>query len=212
MTSEHSNDPHDDHLDSNDGGEREINPVALAMFDAKLAAIAKDNRDRIGRKNMWLAHHWPEEYPERCVRLGSRHVCRRCAALYPMGVLVALVSAAGSPPWPESIDPWPIWLLSIPATIAYSGEALGLFAYNAKVQVATMLVAAVAFGRALGYEFEQRWSMEFWGPIVVFGGFWFFITMAGRAREQARAAAARTAATRLEALRAVAEGSTLQGD
>lgn len=184
-----------DHADSiNDGTEDPEQPaggnaVALAMFDAKLAAIAKDQTNLIGRRNMWLAHHWPDEYAERCVKLGSRHVCRRCAALYPLGVLIAIVSATVSPPWPTSIDPWPIWLLSIPATVAYCGEAAGVFRYNAKVQVGTMLIAAIGFGRGLGYEFEQRWSTEFWGPIIVFGGIWFFATMVGKTRAEAAATA-----------------------
>ncbi len=155
----------------------EPDSAAMAMFEARLAEMGRVEKDRISRKNMWLAHHWHDDYAERCVHIGSRWVCRRCASLYPLGILVAIVSAAGYAPWPESIDPWPIWLLSIPATLAYVGEAIGVIEYNAKVQVATTLLAAVAFGRALGYEFVSRWSPEFWGPIAVFGGIWFMATM-----------------------------------
>jgi hypothetical protein len=157
---------------------------AMALFEARLADMARAERERVGRRNLWLAHHHPDEYAERCVHLGSRWVCRRCASLYPLGILVAVVSAMGAAPWPESIDPWPIWLLSIPATLAYCAEAIGLIRYSAKVQVGTTLVAAVAFGRALGYEFEQRWSPEFWGPIAVFGGIWFLATMIGLTRKK----------------------------
>ncbi|MFT7601498.1 MAG: hypothetical protein ACI8TP_004453 [Acidimicrobiales bacterium] len=160
--------------------------AALAMFDAKLASLAERETQIVGRQNMWLAHHWPAEYHERCVKLGRRHVCRRCAALYPVGILVAFVSAWGLAPWPDGWDPAAIWLLSIPATIAYCGEAVGLFRYNPKVQVATMLIAALGFGRALGYELVSRWSTEFWGPIAVFGGIWFCATMIGLTRKRAR--------------------------
>lgn len=163
--------------------------AALKMFDTKLAALAAQEKNIVGRKNMWLAHHWPDEYHERCVKLGSRHVCRRCAALYPLGFMVALLSAGGLAPWPDGWNPAAIWILSIPATIAYCAEAMGIIGYNPKVQVATTLVAAVAFGRALGYEFEQRWSMEFWGPIAVFGGIWFFATMVGLTRKRLSVAA-----------------------
>ena len=69
-----------------------------------------------------------------------------------------------------------IWVLSIPATVAYCGEALGLLRYEPRWQVATTLLAALAFGRALGYELAERWSSEFWGPIAVFGGIWFLAT------------------------------------
>ncbi len=160
------------------------NEKALAMFDAKLASIAAQQNELIGRKNMWLAHHWPDEYAERCAVVGGRHVCRRCAALYPFGFLVAFASAFGVAMWPESWDPLAIWVLSIPATVAYGGEALGFFAYNARVQVAAMLVTAVGFGRGLGYELVERWSPEFWGPIIFFGGLWFMLTMVGRTRKK----------------------------
>lgn len=152
------------------------------MLDAGLARIGERERMYQARRNMWLAHHWPEHYAERCVTLGGRQVCRRCAALYPLGLLVAILSYAGAAPWPTSWDPWPIWLLSIPATVAYCAEAVGLIRYSPKVQVGTTLLAAVAFGRALGYEFEQRWSSEFWGPIVVFGFIWFVFTAIGWTR------------------------------
>jgi hypothetical protein len=156
----------------------------LALFEARLAEMGRRNRDAQARKQMWLAHHWPADYHERCVRIGGRWVCRRCAALYPFGLLVAVISALGFAPWPESLDPWPIWLLSIPATVAYCAEAVGLIRYSVKVQVATTLVAAVGFGRALGYEFVDRWSTEFWGPIAVFGGIWFAATMIGLTRKR----------------------------
>lgn len=158
--------------------------AALRMLDARLALIGARERERQARSNMWLAHHWPEHYHERCVRIGNRHVCRRCAALYPLGLLVAIASFNGLTPWPTSIDPLPIWLLSIPATIAYCAEAIGMIGYNAKVQVATTLIAAVAFGHALSYEFAERWSPEFWGPICVFGGIWFVFTALGAQRRK----------------------------
>ncbi len=160
--------------------------AAMAMFDAKLASLAQRERAIIGRRNMWLAHHWPEDYAERCITIGGRHVCRRCAALYPLGLVIAILSSTGRLPWPDGIDPAAIWLLSVPATVAYCGEALGLFAYNAKVQVATTLLAAVAFGRALGYEFTQRWSAEFWGPIFFFGLIWFLATAIGLSRKRSK--------------------------
>ena len=160
----------------------EGNPVALALFEYQLAQIGKRERQRDARRNMWLAHHWPDEYHDRCAIIGGRPVCRRCSALYPLGFLVAFASALGYAPWPPSIDPWPIWILSIPATVAYIGEALGWFGYHVRWQVATTLLAALAFGRALGYELVDRWHPWFWGPIAVFGGIWFFATLAGTLR------------------------------
>lgn len=151
--------------------------IALALFDLKLAALKESETEALGRRNMWLAHHWPADYRDRCVRLGSRHVCRRCAALYPLSFLIAFASAAGYAPWPAAIDPWPIWLLSVPATVAYAGEAIGLFRYHVRWQVATTLLAAMAFGRALGYELVDRWHPWFWGPLLSFGALWFLATL-----------------------------------
>lgn len=128
---------------------------------------------------MWLSHHWEADHAERCVQLAGRSVCRRCLALYPLGLLVAVLSAAGWPPWPLSWDPAAIWILSIPATVAFIGEVMGVIRYSARWQVATTLLAALAYGRALGYEFAERWSPEFWEPIAVFGGLWFFAAYSG---------------------------------
>ena len=78
--------------------EDELTPqqaAALAMFDDRLKRLAERENAIIGRKNLWLAHHWPEHYAERCIKIGHRHVCRRCAALYPLGLLVAILTAAG---------------------------------------------------------------------------------------------------------------------
>ena len=168
--------------------------AALALLDHGLARLKATETARIGRRNMWLAHHWPHDYPGRCVMIGSRPICRRCAALYPLGFIVAFAAAAGAAPWPESLDPWPIWILSLPATIAYVGEAVGLFGYNVRAQVAAMLISAIAFGRGLGYELVERWSPEFWGPVAVFGGIWYAATLYS-ARRRSTAQRAATAST-----------------
>ncbi|MEZ5411392.1 MAG: hypothetical protein R2761_25400 [Acidimicrobiales bacterium] len=137
---------------------------------------------------LWLAHHWPDHYADRCVRIGRHHVCRRCLALYPLSFVVAFASAGGHPPWPGSWDPAIVWVLSLPATAAYVGEAVGWFRYRPWVQVVTTLIAALAFGRALGYELLDRWQPVFWGPIAVFGGIWFFATLIGQRRRPPSAA------------------------
>jgi hypothetical protein len=61
--------------------------------------------------------------------------------------------------------------------VAFVGEAVGAFRYSARWQTGSMLVSAIAFGRALGYEFANRWSPEFWEPVAVFGGLWFLASV-----------------------------------
>ncbi len=135
-------------------------------------------------KAMWLSHHQPDQY-DRCVVLANRHVCRRCLALHPLSIIIAIASAVGYAPWPEAWDPAAIWLLSLPATLDFLGEQLSLVAYNAKRQVAATLITAFAFGRALGYEIADSWSSEFWGPLAVFGGVWFAAAFLAHQRREA---------------------------
>jgi hypothetical protein len=150
---------------------------AVDPFESRLAEIRRRNEDERGRRHLWHAHHWPRHYDDRCVRIGARHWCRRCLSLYPLGFVVAFLSALGLAPWPASADPAMIWLLCLPGTVAFVGEAVGVFAYRARWQMAATLVTAVAFGRALGYELVDRWSPEFWQPVALFGGIWFLASV-----------------------------------
>ncbi|MDH3296581.1 MAG: DUF2085 domain-containing protein, partial [Acidimicrobiia bacterium] len=162
----------DDHIDAD--------ARASAAFSAELRVIAarreaqdrREAKEAQVRRRFWLAHHWPEHYDERCFLVGGRPVCRRCGALYPLGFAVAFAAALGRPLWPTAWDPLVIWLLCLPATVAFVGEMLGWFRYSVRWQVGTTLVAGLAFGKALGYELTDRWSPEFWGPIAIFGGIW----------------------------------------
>ena len=144
---------------------------------ARLGELAARREQRLARRRLWLAHHWPAQYTERCVVVAGRPVCRRCAALYPLAVVMAVLALVAGPPWPPAWEPWPVWLLSLPATVAFVGEALGWFGYSARWQVGTTLVAAVAFGRAWGAELAEPGQAIFWGPIAVFGGIWFAATV-----------------------------------
>ncbi len=159
-----------------------LRPHAAAVpaedrFEAGVRRIRARELEAQGRRALWRAHHWPADYTTHCVRIGDRHWCRRCLALYPLGFLVAALSAAGLPPWPPSADPALIWLLCLPGTVAFVGEAVGAFAYRTRWQVGATLLTAVAFGRGLGYELDERWSPEFWRPVAVFGGIWFLASV-----------------------------------
>ncbi|MEE9414631.1 MAG: hypothetical protein V3V01_05045 [Acidimicrobiales bacterium] len=129
---------------------------------------------RSATSSLWRTHHQPDQY-DRCAVIGGRHYCRRCLALHPLSIIIAVVSAVGYAPWPQSWDPWAIWILSGPATIDFIVEQLKIRPYNARRQVAATLLTAFAFGRALGYELESQWSSLFWGPLAVFGGLWFAV-------------------------------------
>jgi len=149
----------------------------LVEVEEKLRAIGDRQRKRQAEKTLWLSHHWPDQYEDRCIKVGSSHVCRRCASLYPLGFAVAFAAAFGRPIWPDSWDLTAIWLVALPGTIAYIGEALGLFRYSPRWQVGATLVTALAFGKGLSYELQERWSVEFWLPLTVFGFIWLSATL-----------------------------------
>lgn len=157
-----------------------------AAFGARLAELHAVGEERLARRRLWSSHHWPVDYPDRCVWVAGRPVCRRCAALYPLSVVLAALALLIGPPWPPAWDPWPVWVLSVPATVAFVGEAVGWLRYSARWQVATTLLAAVAFGRAWGAELAQPGQAMFWGPIAVFGGLWFAATVVGSRRRRRR--------------------------
>ncbi len=159
----------------------ELGPAAQAAFDQKLAAMADKEADHRAGQQMWHAHHWPDEY-DRCVMIGDRHVCRRCLTLYPAAIAVAFAYLGGLLLWPRSFDPWLIWALCIPATADFVLEQTKVVAYSARRQVITTALLAPALGRGMGYELDDSWSWEFWGPVLVFCTTWFAATLAGRAR------------------------------
>src|SRR3954447_13756943 len=92
---------------------------------------------------MWLAHHYPEDY-DRCLRVGRRHVCRRCAVLYPIA-FVTLVATAGWHP-PEGVDLVLVALLPLPALAEFVLEHVGVVHYAP----ARLVALTVPLGLGLG--------------------------------------------------------------
>ena len=45
--------------------------------------------------------------------------------------------------------------------------------YSARRQIVVTALVALAIGRGLAYEIDDRWSWNFWGPVLVFGSTWF---------------------------------------
>lgn len=164
----------------------ELPPEAEARLAALLVeqrtARADDEAQRVARRRLWLTHHWPDEY-DRCAVVAGRHVCRRCLALYPVALVITALVASGVVVWPTALDPWLVWVLCIPATVEFLAEKLAGVAHDARRQVVVTLAVAVALGRGLALEFDDRWSPVFWGPVIVFGSIWFLAAAsAARAR------------------------------
>ncbi len=118
------------------------------------------------RTALWLSHHWPEDY-DRCVRIGHRHVCRRCLWFWPTCLATMMLTLAGLR-WPDALDPWLVALLPVPVVIEWWGEHLGLIRYSAARQVPLTLLAAPAVGVGLARYLEHPGDRLFWGVVATY--------------------------------------------
>ncbi len=158
-----------------------IDPRLDNRFDAALADIEARESERAASRAMWHAHHWAEDY-DRCLIVGGHPLCRRCFTLYPIALAVAIAGLAGAVLWPAHLDLWFIWLLSVPATVEFMLEQLGVVRYSARRQVAVTTLLAPALGSGFAHELDNSWAWEFWGPVLVFSTLWFLAALGGRRR------------------------------
>jgi DNA-directed RNA polymerase subunit N (RpoN/RPB10) len=160
-----------------------LDPESQARFDAVVGEIQKREKSKRSAREIWHAHHWPDEY-DRCMVIAGRHICRRCLILYPAALAVAVLSLSGVTLWPRSLDLWFIWGLCLPASGDFVLEQLGVIRYSARRQVITTALLAPALGRGFGHELAQTWSWEFWGPVFTFCTVWFVAALIGWQRRQ----------------------------
>ena len=130
-------------------------PVTSIAFRSRVGAVA-------------LSHHLPHEH-DRCVVIGTRHVCRRCLILYPVAFTVMFL-ALGSIGWPESLDPVLLLMLPAPVAIEYVAEQLGGLRYDTRRQVLLTMVAAPALGTGLARHIVSPFGTWFMVMIGVHGG------------------------------------------
>jgi len=118
---------------------------------------------------MWLAHHWPDEV-DRCVVLGHRHVCRRCAVLYPMAVavmaMVLALPSLASACW----APWLMMLAPIPVTLEWIAEHSFAMPYRPRRQMLVTALAAPALGLGFARYLRSPGDRWFWTMVAVIGG------------------------------------------
>lgn len=150
-------------------------------FAAVAARRSDEERDASARAQLWHAHHWPHRY-ERCVTVGTRHVCRRCLWFYGVAFVVMGIGLAGLGPWPTAWDAVLLWVLPIPATIEFASGELSRLRYDPRRQIFVTVPMALAVGRGFAAELEARWSWTFWGPCLVFGSLWLVSALLGRHR------------------------------
>ncbi len=126
----------------------------------------------------WLAHHGPE-HSQRCIHVRRQVVCRRCAFLYPVAVLTAILVLALDPP--AALLVTAMWVLPVPVVLDWAGEHMGLLAYSPRRQVLVTVVGAPALGIAFAIHAVAPLSssavvpMIFWATTcaVVAGLAWY---------------------------------------
>ncbi len=111
----------------------------------------------------WLSHH-PSEHHDRCVVVGGRHVCRRCAVLYPVAVLTAALVALSTSESAALV--WAMWLLPVPAALEWTAEHLGGAAHHPGRLAALSVPAGVALGIGVGLQVHDPWALSTVAPLV----------------------------------------------
>jgi hypothetical protein len=117
---------------------------------------------------MWLSHHRPDEY-DRCIVVGQRRICRRCAVLYPVSLVAALVLGLVAS-WPRTLDPWLLWTLPLPSVIEFVGEQRGIVRHSPTRLVILTIPLAVACGRLYVRYLDDAADGLVWSVVGVYGG------------------------------------------
>jgi hypothetical protein len=157
----------------------------------------------VTRAPLWLAHHHDGEL-DRCARVGSTLVCRRCLAAHPVSWLVMVLSLAGVG-WPTRWDAGVMWVLPSLAVAEYAAEQLRLVRYSPRRQAALSFLCGIAFGRGLARVLRDPGDALFWAVTLTMSATMVSALIIGRRRDRATARRREEADAELEWRRLEAE-------
>ncbi len=127
---------------------------------------------------LWLSHHWPEDY-DRCMRVGRRHVCRRCGVLYPVAFAVLALSLLGLTA-PAGFGVVALVLLPLPALGDFVAEQLGWLAPSPARLVAVTVPLGVGLGVGFVRYLDAPGDVWFWGVVVTYTAIALMALLRGR--------------------------------
>lgn len=116
---------------------------------------------------MWLAHHWPGDL-DRCVVVGSRHICRRCLVLYPTAMataVVLLITSSAGQTWALAV----LVLAPIPTVVEWIGEHVVGIGHRPTRLAALSVPAGAALGVGFARYLQRPGDLWFWSVVVGYG-------------------------------------------
>ena len=131
---------------------------------------------------MWLSHHDDDEL-DRCTIIAGRHVCRRCAVLYPLAYAVGALAVASGMNVGAAWVSVAVMVLPIPTVVEWCGEHVSGWTYDPRRQVALTVPAAVALGLGFARYLRVPNDQWFWVMVLVWGGVCIGARSAGRSME-----------------------------
>ncbi len=77
--------------------------------------------------------------------------------------------ALGGISWPDSLDPWLLWLLPVPVVLEWYLEHLGVVRYSSGRNVAFSVLCAPAVGVGLARYMRHPSDLLFWSVVATYG-------------------------------------------
>ena len=115
---------------------------------------------------MMLSHHFPEDY-DRCAVVAGFHVCRRCLVLYPVALVAGVAISLGSW-WPDSLNPWVLWLFPLPGVVEFVLDNLELIDYSPVRQMWLSAAGALAAGVGYSMYLQDTFASTVWAVVAVY--------------------------------------------
>lgn len=116
---------------------------------------------------LWLSHHHPDAY-DRCAVIAGARVCRRCALLWPL-TLVVMVLALVGPRLSGVLEALALAALPLPAVAEFVLEHLRRIRYRPRLQATVTVPLGAALGLGLGRYLRRPSDLLFWGIVAAYG-------------------------------------------